>query len=223
MPCVLTDWFCKFSETLGILLQSFLTSFHSHNTPLPPTFPFLTEPFYSELPENICGFHAAPGALGIQLSEVCSLHWDCLETAEGPWNSPTFMPLNQSKPSFSFLLYPPLFLLLLWVTGVRQTCCVQVRAFVQACLRICTDECMCECAAASHDVHFICCVCMHILYVSIYFFTSVVYVQLDASGFHLLDPQPHVLVLSQLSAVPERHFFSLHFTFLLLFFIDIGT
>lgn len=37
--------------------------------------------FYSELPENICGFHDAPGALGIQLSEVCSLHWDRLETA----------------------------------------------------------------------------------------------------------------------------------------------
>lgn len=37
--------------------------------------------FHSELPENICGFHAALGAPGIQLSEVCGLHWDLLETA----------------------------------------------------------------------------------------------------------------------------------------------
>lgn len=96
--------------------------------------------FYSELPENICGFHAAPGAPGIQLSEVCSLHWDCLETAQGPWNSPTFMPLNQSKPPLSFLHYPAFAFfslcssLLPWVNGVRQTCCAQVCAFVQACL-----------------------------------------------------------------------------------------
>lgn len=111
--------------------------------------------FYSELPENICGFHAALGAPGIQLSEVCSLHWDCLETAEGPWNSPTFMPLNKSKPPLSLFAFdffslcsslPP------WVTGVRQACCVQVCACSAITLCIRTSKCMCRCTAASQDV-----------------------------------------------------------------------
>ena len=50
------------------------------------------------------------------------------------------MPLNQSKPPLSFLLYFAFAFfslcssLLPWVTGVRQTCCAQVCAFVQACL-----------------------------------------------------------------------------------------
>lgn len=48
----------------------------------------------TELPENICGIHAALGAPGIQLSEVCSLHWDRLETAEGPWNFPYLYALK---------------------------------------------------------------------------------------------------------------------------------
>lgn len=43
--------------------------------------PFSIRALYSELPENICGFYAALGALGIQPSEVCSLRRGCLETA----------------------------------------------------------------------------------------------------------------------------------------------
>lgn len=63
--------------TLGLSLLCFSFpqyTFTSHS-------PSSNQAFYSELPENICGFHAAPGAPGIRLSEVCSLHWDCLETA----------------------------------------------------------------------------------------------------------------------------------------------
>lgn len=80
MPRVLVGFFCRFQGTLEIILRSFLASsfpqytFTSHS-------PSSNQAFYSELPENICGFHAAPGAPGIQLSEVCILHWDCLETA----------------------------------------------------------------------------------------------------------------------------------------------
>lgn len=142
-------FFCRFWATLWVVLWSFHTSFHSHNTLLPPTLPCSNQAFDSELPENICGFHAALGAPGIQLSEVCGLHWDCLETARGPWTpAPPPMPLNQSKPPPSFLLcsafaffyifFPLCCPLLLRVIGVRQTCCVQVCAFVPAFL--CADE-----------------------------------------------------------------------------------
>lgn len=44
--------------------------------------------FYSELPENICGFHAAPGAPGIQLSEVCGLRLGLSESCVGPLKLP---------------------------------------------------------------------------------------------------------------------------------------
>lgn len=103
MPRVLS-FFCRFWATLWVVLWSFPTSFHSHNPLLPPTLPYSNQAFDSELPENICGFHAALGAPGIQLSEVCGLHWDCLETARGPWTPRPPMPLNQSKPPLSFLL-----------------------------------------------------------------------------------------------------------------------
>lgn len=58
--------------------------------------------FYSELPENICGFHAAPGAPGIQLCEVCALRLGLSGSSVGP---PAFMPLNQCKTPASSLLY----------------------------------------------------------------------------------------------------------------------
>lgn len=55
------------------------------------------------------------------------------------------MPLNQSKPPLSFLLHAAFAVLFSLrcplpprVTGVRQTCCVQVRACVSALL--CADE-----------------------------------------------------------------------------------
>lgn len=136
--------------------------------------PSSNQAFYSELPENICGFHAAPGAPGIQLSEVCSLHWDCLETAQGPWNSPTFMPLNQSKPPLSFLLYSAFaffFLPLFLPPSLGHWCqtdllCAGVCFCSSMPVCICTDECMCGCAAASQDVRFICCVnvCMYLYF-----------------------------------------------------------
>lgn len=148
MPRVPVRFFWRFWVTLWVVLWSFHTSFHSYNTLLPPTLPCSNQAFDSELPENICGFYAALGAPGIQLSEVCGLHWDCLETARGPWTPPPPMPLNQSKPPLSFLLYsafpflyfffPQCCPLLLRVIGVRQTCCVQVWAFVPAFL--CADK-----------------------------------------------------------------------------------
>ena len=82
MPRVLADLFSRIRGTQGIILWSFPCFFFSFPQCTFTSYaPSSNRAFDSELPENICGFHAAPGAPGIQLSEVCSLHWDRLETA----------------------------------------------------------------------------------------------------------------------------------------------
>lgn len=50
--------------------------------------------FHSELPENICGFHAAPGAPGIQLSEVCGLRLGLSGSCVGPLKLPYLYALK---------------------------------------------------------------------------------------------------------------------------------
>lgn len=94
------------------------------------------------------------------------------------------MPLNQSKPPLSFLLYSSFAFfclcssLLPWVTGVRQTCCAQVCAFVQACL--CASVQMN--ARVGVQQHHRMCVSFD-LYVRVCIFMSVAYVWLCALGF----------------------------------------
>lgn len=78
MPRVIVSFLrncTNYTLELSCFFFSFsLYTFTSHS-------PSSNQTFYSKLSENICGFHAALGAPGIQLSEVCGLHWDCLETA----------------------------------------------------------------------------------------------------------------------------------------------
>lgn len=130
------------------------------------------------------------------------------------------MPLNQSKPPLSFILYPAfcLFFPLFLPPSLGHWCqtdllCAGVCFCSSMPVCICTDECMCGCAAASQDVRFIWCVCM---YVSMFSFL----LHMCSFMHKVLDPQPCVLsCLSLLSAAPERPFFSSFF----LFYIGIDT
>lgn len=81
------------------------------------------------------------------------------------------MPLNQSKPPLSFLLYSafafffPLFLppsLGHWCQTDLLCAGVCFCSSMPVC--ICTDECTCGCAAASLGVRFIWCVCMYLYF-----------------------------------------------------------
>lgn len=170
MPRVLVSFFSRLWGNVGIILWSFLHFFFSFpQCTFTSHSPSSYQAFYSELPENICGFHAAPGAPGIQLSEVCGLHWDCLETAQGPWNSPTFMPLNQSKTPVSFLLYSAFAFLsssLFLPPSLGHWCqtdllCAGV-CFCSSSPVCIWTSCTCRCAAASPDVRFIRCVLLYL-------------------------------------------------------------
>lgn len=70
MPRVLQAFSVEFEQLYELYSGVLLTSFHFHYMLLPPALPSSNQAFCSMLPENICGFHAALGAPGIQLSEV---------------------------------------------------------------------------------------------------------------------------------------------------------
>lgn len=81
------------------------------------------------------------------------------------------MPLNQSKPPLSFLLYFAFafFFSLFLPPSLGHWCqtdllCAGVCFCSSMPVCICADECTCGCAAASPDVCFILCVCMHLYF-----------------------------------------------------------
>lgn len=127
------------------------------------------------------------------------------------------MPLNQSKPPLSFLLYSAFaffFLPLFLPPSLGHWCqtdllCAGVCFCSSMPVCICTDECMCGCAAASQDVRFICCVnvCMYLYFwclhmcscmyqVSIPWIRSLVSWLFHSSVHFHRDPSPACIFLS---------------------------